>query len=117
VSVSKESSNGLAPTARSSPRNLVSVPPHFLDNTQSKLFGKWFLQIIPLRMQQTLLLGTNFTSLFQSPSFYHTLGVFGLNPSAFSQRFVRAEEAALGVCFNTPSQAPDIPGISSRAAF
>ena len=114
---SKESHYGLATAARSSPRSLASVPPHFLDSTQAKLFGKWFLQIIPLRMQQTMLLGTNFTSLFQAPSFYHTLGPFGLRPPAFSQRFVRAEEAALGVSFNAQSQAPDIPGISSRAAF
>jgi hypothetical protein len=114
---SKESSNGLAPAARSSPRSLASVPPHFLDNTKAKLFGKCFLQIIPLSTQHTLLLGTNFASILQAPSFYHTLGVLGPKPPAFPQQFVRAEEAALGVSFNAQSQAPDIPGISSRAAF
>ena len=65
-------------------------------------------------MQHTLLLGTNF---LQASSFYHTLGTFGPNPPAFSQRFVRVEEAALGVSFNTQSQAPDILGISSRSDF
>ena len=71
---SKESPHGLAPVARSRPRSLASVPPHFLDNTQAKLFGKWFLQIISVRTQHTLLLGTNFTSILQALSFYHTFG-------------------------------------------
>ena len=56
---SKESPNGLAPVARSSPRSLASVPPHFLDNTQAKLFGKWFLQILSVCTQHTLLLDTD----------------------------------------------------------
>ena len=37
---SMESPNGLVPSARSSPRNLATVPPHFLDITQVKSFGK-----------------------------------------------------------------------------
>ena len=101
---SKESPHGLAPVSRSRPRSLVSVPPHFLDNTQVKLFDKWFLQ--------------NFTSILQVPSFYHTFGgALGPKPPAFSQRFVRAGETVLSVSFNAQSQTPDIPGISSRAAF
>ncbi len=68
VSGSKESPNGLVPVARSSPRNLVSVPPHFLDNTQAKSFGKLFLQMLPLSTQHTLLLGTNFASILQVKS-------------------------------------------------
>ena len=107
---SKESPNGLAPAARSSPRSLASVPPLFLDITQAKSFGKLFLQILPLP-------DTNFVSILQDPSFCHTFGVLGPTPPAFSQHFVRAEEAALGVSFNVQSQTPDIPGISSRAAF
>ena len=39
VSGSKESSNGLVPVGRSSPRSLASVLPHFLDITQVKSFG------------------------------------------------------------------------------
>ena len=68
-------------------------------------------------MEYTLLTGTNFVSILQAPSFYHTLGALGPKPSAFSQHFVRAEETALDVSFNVQSQTPDIPGISSRAAF
>jgi hypothetical protein len=49
VSDPTESPNGLVPPVRSSPRSLASVPPHFLENTQANLFGKCFLQIIPLR--------------------------------------------------------------------
>ena len=47
---SKEPPNGLVPEARSSPRSLASVPPYFLDITQTKSFGKLFLQprILPL---------------------------------------------------------------------
>ena len=54
--------------ARSSPRSLASVPPYLLDITQAKFFGKLFLQILPLS-------GTNFASILQAPSFYHTLGL------------------------------------------
>jgi hypothetical protein len=117
VTGSMKSPNGLVSSARSSPRSLASVPPHFLDNTQAKSFGKLFLQILPLCTQHTLLLGTNFDSILQDPSFYHTLGALGPKPPAFSQHFVRAEESALGVSFNDQSQVPDIPGISSRVAF
>jgi hypothetical protein len=37
-------------------------------------------------------------------------------PQAAPQLFQRASEVALGVSFNAQSQAPDIPGASSRAA-
>ena len=76
-----------------------------------------FLQILPLSTQYTLLSDTNFDSILQAPSFYHVLGSLGSKPSAFSQHFVLAEEAALDVSFNAQSQVPDIPGISSRAVF
>ena len=59
---------------------------------------------------------TNLIPLLQVPRF-HTLGAPGSKAPAFAQRFVRAEEAALGVSFNAQSQAPDIPGISSRVVF
>ena len=65
-------------------------------------------------MQHTLLLGTNFTPILQAPRLSHTLGALGPKPHATSQLFLRAAEAALGASFNTQSQAPDIPGISSR---
>ena len=38
-------------------------------------------------------------------------------PHAAPQLFQRAAEVALGVSFNAQSQAPDIPGASSRAVF
>jgi hypothetical protein len=112
-----ESPNGLDSVARSRPRNLASVPPHFLDNTQVKSFGKLFLQILPFSIQHTLLIGTTFATILQDPTFYNTLETLGPKPPAFSQNFVRAEEAVLGVSFNAQSQVPDIPGISSRVAF
>ena len=68
-------------------------------------------------MHHTLLFDTNFTSLLQAPSFYHTLRALGPKTPAFSQCFIRAEEDDLGVSFNTQSQTPDIPGISSHEAF
>ncbi len=114
---SVESPNGLSSVSRSSPRILPSVPPHFLDNTQAKSFVKLFLQILPLSTEHTLFLVNNFDSILQVPSFYHTLGTLDPKTPTFSHHFVRAEEAALGVSFNTQSQAPDIPGISSRTAF
>ena len=118
---SKELPNGLAPAARSIPRNPDSVPPSPLVFTHDTLFGKCFCQIIPLSIWNTPLLGTNFIPtnfipLFQTPRF-HTLGVSGSKTPAFAQRFVRAEEAALGVSFNTQSQTPVIPGISSYVDF
>ena len=110
---STELPNGLAPTARSRPRNHDSVPPPSLNNNHTKLFSKCFFQIIPSGIQHTLLLGTNFTSLPQAPRFSHTLGTLGPKPHASSQHFLRAAESTLGVSFNAQSQAPDIPGISS----
>ena len=38
---SRESSNVFAPVARSSPRSLASLPSPYLDDTHTKLFGKW----------------------------------------------------------------------------
>ncbi len=45
------------------------------------------------------------------------MGTLGPKPTPFSQHFVRDEKDALGVSFNSQSQTPDIPGISSRVAF
>ena len=42
---------------------------------------------------------------------------FYVLPQAAPRLFQRAAEVALGVSFNAQSQAPDIPGASSRAAF
>jgi hypothetical protein len=64
-----------------------------------------------------IVFGTTFATILQDPTFYNTLGALGPNPPAFSEHFVRAEEAALGVSFNAQSQVPDIPGISSCAVF
>ena len=110
---SKESPTGLTPASRSRPRSPVSVPPPSLDNTHDKLFGKRFFQIIPLGMHHTLLLGTNFTPPLQAPRFSHTLGALDPKSHVDSQLFLRAAEDDLGVSFNTQSQTPDIPGISS----
>ena len=107
----------LAPAARSSPRSLASIPPPYLDDTHAKLFGYWLCQILPLGIQHTLLLGTNFAPLLQAPRFPHTLGALGPKPHAAYQLFLRAAEAALGVSFNAQAQASDIPGISSRDAL
>ena len=60
----------------------------------------WFHRIIQLGDQYTPLPGTK----------------HGPKPHAFSHRFARAGEAALGF-FQHPAQAPDIPGISTRAAI
>ena len=58
-------------------------------------------------IRHTYLTGTNL-------SFPHTLGVHDPKIPESSQCFVRTEEAALGISFNAQSQAPDIPGISTR---
>ncbi len=110
---SKESPNGLVPPTRSRLRNPASVPPVPLDFTHTTLFGKWVCQIIPVGIWNTPLIDTNFIPtnfihLLQDPRF-HTLGVPGSKPPAFSQCFVRAEEDALAVSFNSQSQSPDIP--------
>jgi len=52
----------------------------------------------------------------QAPSFY-TPGVFGLQSHTTSNRIVRAEEAVLGVSFNTQSQVPDIPDVSLHTTY
>ena len=46
-----------------------------------------------------------------------TPGASGPKPQAAFHLFARPEETALGVSFNSQSQVPDIPGISSRAAI
>ena len=98
---STESPNGLAPTSRSTPRNPTSVLPPSLDNTHTKLFGKCFFQILPLVIQLTHLLGTNFTPFLQDPRFSHTLGDLDPKSHAASQIFLRAEKVTLGVSFNS----------------
>ena len=113
---STESPNGLD-TARSNPRSLTFVPLPYLGNTHAKLFGTWFVQIIPLGTQHTLLFGTIFSPLLQDPRFSHTLGALGPKPHAACHLFLRAAEAVLDVSFNTQSQVPDIPGISSLNAL
>ncbi len=50
---SKELTNGLAPAARSIPRNPASVPPSPLVFTHDTLFGKCFCQIILLSIWNT----------------------------------------------------------------
>ena len=57
-----------------------------------------------------------------TPSFIHapgdhTAGVSGPQPRAAPKYFARAEETALGASLNAQYQAPDIPGVSSRADF
>ena len=48
-----------------------------------------FSQIIPLGMQHTLLLGTNFAPLLQAPRSFHTLGSLGPKSNAASHLFLR----------------------------
>ena len=106
--------NDLAPVARSSPRRAASVPSPLMAGNHVSFFGKIFRQIIPLSIRYTPMTGT--PSFIQAPR-VHTSGVSGPQPRAASNRFARAEEAALGVSLNAQSQAPDIPGVSSRAAY
>jgi hypothetical protein len=103
-----ESLHDLAPAAGSSPRRLVSFHPTYFDDTLAKLVGKWCRQIIPLGIWHTFSLGINIPIL-KAPRFSHTLAAPGPNRQAAPQLFARAVEAALGVSFNTQSQAPDKP--------
>ena len=68
-------------------------------------------------IRHTYLPGTDLSYLAKTPRLPPTSGVHGPKMPAASQRFVRAEVAALGVSFNAQSQAPDIPNISTRAAI
>jgi len=106
----------LAPVAGSSPRSFDSIPSTYLDDSHSKLIGNWFRQIISLVIRHTILPVTNHIPILQPPTFYIP-GAPGPKSHAAPQRFVRPKEVALGVSFNTQSQATDIPGISSCAAF
>ena len=113
-----DSLNDLAPVAGPSPRSFDSIPSTYLDDSHVKSLVNRFRQIIPLSMWYALLSDsdTNYIPIPQPPRF-HTPGSPGQNPPAFSQRFVRAEEADLGVSFNSQSQTPDIPCISFRTVF
>jgi hypothetical protein len=64
-----ESLNDLAPAAGSSPCRLTSVPPTYVDDTLTKLVGKWFRQIIPLGIWHTFSLGTYVIPILQAPRF------------------------------------------------
>ena len=75
---------------------------------------KWFRQIIPLGIRHTFSLGTNDIPHLQASRFTHTLGAPDPIRQVAPQLFTRAVEVALGISFNTQSQAPDIPDISSR---
>ena len=105
--------NNLAPVARSSPRRADSVPSPYMAGNHVSFFGNIFRQIIPLCIRHTPMPGTILS--LQAPR-VHTSGVSGPQPQAASNRIARAEEAVLGASFNAQSQAPDIPGASSRAA-
>jgi hypothetical protein len=61
------------------------------------------------------LLGTN--DIPKAPRLAHALGFLGPMTQAAPRLFQRAAEVALGVSFNAQSQAPDIPGASSRSPF
>ncbi len=91
-----------------------SLPFTFFD-THYKFTGRWFRQITPLGIRYALSLGTNVFP--KAPRLVHALGALGLSPQAAPQHFQRAAEVALCASLNVQSQAPDIPGVSSRAAF
>jgi hypothetical protein len=80
----------------------------------ASFFGKFFRQIIPLSIRYTPMSGT---PSFIHPPGDHTAGVSGPQSRAAPKYFARAEETALGASLNAQSQAPDIPGVSSRADF
>jgi len=84
-------------------------------NVEEEASGRWFRQITPLGIRNARSPGTNLIS--KAPRLAHSLGALGPTPHAAPQLFQRAAEVALGVSFNAQSQAPDIPGASSRAAF
>ena len=84
-------------------------------DTHYKFTGRWFRQITPLGIWNARLLGTN--DIPKAPRFTHALGALGPMPQAAPHLFQRAAEVALGVSFNAQSQAPDIPGASSRVVI
>ncbi len=49
--------------------------------------------------------------------FWESIGALVPKTQAVFQHFVRVVETTLGDSFNTQSQVPDIPGISSHNAF
>ncbi len=110
----KESLNDPAPAADSSPWRPASLPFTFFD-THYQFTDRWFRQITPLVIRNTRSLGTN--TIPKAPRLVHTLGALGPMPQAASQIFQRASEVTLGVSFNTQSQSPDIPGVSSSVLF
>jgi hypothetical protein len=55
-------------------------------------------------------------SFIQAPG-DHTAGVSDPQPRVAPKCFARAEQTALAASLNVQSQAPDIPGVSSRADF
>jgi hypothetical protein len=91
-----------------------SLPFTFFD-THYKFTGRWFRQITPLGIRNARSLGTN--DIPKAPRLAHALGALGPIPQVAPQIFQRVEVVALGVSFNAQSQAPDIPGASSRVAF
>jgi hypothetical protein len=111
---STESLDDIAPAAVSSPWKPASLPFSFFE-TPYKFTGRWFRQITPLSIRNARSPGTNLIST--APRLAHSLGALGPMPHAAPQLFQRAAEVALGVSFNAQSQAPDIPGASSRAFF
>ena len=110
---SMESLNDSAPAAGSSPWRPASLPFTLFDDTPYNLTGRWFRQITPLGIRNTRSLGTN--DILKAPRLSHIFGALGPMPQAAPQLFHRAAEVALGVSLNAQSQAPDIPGVPSRA--
>ena len=110
---STESLNDPAPAAGSSPWRPASLPFTFFDDTPYILTGRWFRQITPLGIRNTNSLGTNV--ILKAPMLSHIFGALGPMPQVAPQLFHRAAEVALGGSLNAQSQAPDIPGVPSRA--
>jgi hypothetical protein len=98
----------------SSPWRPVSLPFTFFV-TPYKFTGSWYRQITPLGIRNTRSPGTN--HIPKAPRFTHSLGSIGSIPHEDPQLSHQAAEVTLGVSFNDQSQAPDIPGASSRAVF
>ena len=108
---STESLNDPASPAGSSPWKPASLPFTYFD-TYYRFTGRWFRQITPLGIRNARSLGTN--AIPKALRLAHVLGAPGPMPQAAPRLFQRAAEVALGVSFNAQSQAPDIPGASSR---
>ena len=81
--------------------------------THYQFTGRWFRQITPLGIRNARSLGTY--AIPKAPRLAHAVGALGPMPQAAPHLFQRAAEVALGASFNAQSQAPDIPGASSRA--